>query len=233
MENSAQVTQGVGASGLFDDGGAVGVSGGEQANGVPELLSEEEAQAKGAEGEAQGDSAEGVSAERTGGSVLSAADFTLPDGVSFDEQGGGEFLEALNDDKLSKKELAQRLLDLYVKRTSAEKVSRETSEKAADDEIRKEIQGWQEACKRDAEFGGAKWQGANAVIDRGCRKVASAGAVAVLKQYGLNWHPEIVRMFYRAGMLAGEDRSGGGAASVPKRDPAEIIFGESLKNWRR
>lgn len=166
-------------------------------------------------------------------SPLTAADFTLPEGQSFDEGVGAGFLEALNDGKLSRRELGQRLLDMYIKQAGTAQAAREAEEKAANDAAAKEIAGWWDACKRDEEYGGAKWESSQAVIDRGTRRLASPECTAVLREFGLNRHPEIARMFYRAGLLVGEDRSGGAAAGAPARDPAELIFGESLKNYKR
>ena len=55
-----------------------------------------------------------------------------------------------------------------------------------------------------------------------------------MQAYNLNTHPEIVRMFYRAGLLAGEDKSGtAGTGNTKPNDPAMAIFGESLKEYHK
>ena len=64
--------------------------------------------------------------------------------------------------------------------------------------------------------------------------MATDGAVKLMQAYNLNYHPEIVRMFYRAGMLAGEDKSSiAGNSSGKETDIAMSIFGESLKEYHK
>ena len=88
---------------------------------------------------------------------------------------------------------------------------------------------WLKQCEADKEFGGQNWEASQAVIDRAAKSFD--GAVKVMQAYNLNTHPEIVRMFYKAGLLMGEDQSrtaGGGSKTT---DPATAIFGESLKEF--
>ena len=72
------------------------------------------------------------------------------------------------------------------------------------------------------------------MINRGCEHLATPDAVKLMQAYNLNTHPEIVRMFYRAGLLASEDKSqiAGNGAGKPI-SPAMAIFGESLKEYHK
>ena len=64
--------------------------------------------------------------------------------------------------------------------------------------------------------------------------MATPEAVKLMQAYNLNTHPEIVRMFYRAGLLAGEDKSGAERGGNTKPyDQAMTIFGESLKEYHK
>ena len=96
-----------------------------------------------------------------------------------------------------------------------------------------EKEAWMKQCQADAEFGGQGWEAAQAVIDRGCKQVATQGAVELLQRYNLNTHPEIVRMFYRAGKLAGEDRGAQGGSGQRARALGEAIFEKSLEDWKK
>ncbi len=169
---------------------------------------------------------------------LQATDITLPEGYEYNEELGNSFLGILNDEKLSRKELAQKLFDLY----QAQNVKFLDGLKAADTERAKKFEAdmaqekadWLKQCEADKEYGGQNWQASQAIIDRGCKQLATPEAVELMQRYNLNTHPEIVRMFYRAGKLSGEDNSqisGNGAGKTT--DPAMAIFGESLREYHK
>lgn len=168
--------------------------------------------------------------------VLKAEDIAIPEGVEVDAELGKSFVDLLNDEKLSRKELAQKLFDLYqsqnvkmldgLKAAESERTKKYTADMAA------EKAEWIKLCEADKEYGGQKWEASQAVINRGCTELATPEAVKLMQAYNLNTHPEIVRMFYRAGMLAGEDKStvaGNGQSKLT--DHAMAIFGESLKKY--
>lgn len=177
-------------------------------------------------------------AEEAQSEGLTAGDIALPEGAEYDEELGKSFLEILNDGKLSRKELAQKLFDLYqsqsvkllegLKAADAEKVKKFTADMAA------EKAEWVKQCEGDKEYGGQKWEASQAVINRGCAQIATPEAVKLMQAYNLNTHPEIVRMFYRAGLLAGEDKSQTTGEGTGKPvNPAMAIFGESLKEYHK
>ena len=169
---------------------------------------------------------------------LKVEDITIPEGAEYDADLGNSFVEILNDEKLSRKELAQKLFDLYqsqstklldgLKAAEKEKTKKFTADMAA------EKAEWIKQCEADKEFGGQKWESSQAVINRGCEHLATPEAVKLMQAYNLNTHPEIVRMFYRAGLLAGEDKSEtAGTGNTKPNDPAMAIFGESLKEYHK
>ena len=64
--------------------------------------------------------------------------------------------------------------------------------------------------------------------------MATPEAVKLMQAYNLNTHPEIVRMFYRAGLLSSEDKSAvAGNGNNKTSDMAMAIFGESLKEYHK
>ena len=168
--------------------------------------------------------------------VFKPEEITLPEGYEYDTELGRSFAEILNDGNLSRKELGQKLFDLYhaqgVKMIDGLKAAEAEKAKTFEAELSREKAEWLKQCKADNEYGGQNWEGSQAVIDRGCKLLATPEAVSLMQRYNLNTHPEIVRMFYRAGKLAGEDKSQvAGNGSGKTADPATAIFGESLKEY--
>ena len=177
-------------------------------------------------------------AEETRAEVLKAEDITIPEGVEVDAELGKSFVDLLNDEKLSRKELAQKLFDLYqsqsVKMLDGLKAAETERTKKFNADMAAEKAAWVKLCEADKEYGGQKWEASQAVINRGCEHLATPEAVKLMQAYNLNTHPEIVRMFYRAGMLAGEDKSAvAGNGSGKPIDHAMAIFGESLKEYHK
>ncbi len=170
--------------------------------------------------------------------AVKAEDISIPDGYEYEAETGKSFLDILNDETLSRKELGQRLFDLYqsqmvkmlegLKAADKERVKKFTADMDA------EKADWMKQCESDKEFGGQKWEGSQAVINRGCEHLATPEAVRVMQAYNLNTHPEVVRMFYRAGLLVGEDKSpAAGNGTGKPADTAMAIFGESLKEYHK
>ncbi|MBQ7263552.1 MAG: hypothetical protein IJR14_07505 [Synergistaceae bacterium] len=167
--------------------------------------------------------------------AIVASDIEIPEGFTYDAEAGDAFLAIVNDAGLGRKEMAQKLAGLHAAQMGrvAEALAAAEAEqsKAFEAEMAREREEWMRQCQADPEFGGSRWDAAQAVIDRGARQLATPEAVALLRRYGLETHPELVRMFWRAGKLAGEDESGGHGAGGGAVDPAVAIFGDSLKSW--
>ena len=170
--------------------------------------------------------------------TIQATDIILPEGYEYDEELGNSFLGILNDEKLSRKELAQKLFDLYqdqnVKFLDGLKAAEDEKNKKFEADMAQKKADWLKQCEADKEYGGQNWEASQAIIDRGCKQLATPEAVALMQRNNLNTHPEIVRMFYRAGKLSGEDNSqisGNGAGKTT--DPAMAISGESLRNYHK
>ena len=190
------------------------------------------------EGEGTAESKPEDNAEEVRAEALKAEDITIPEGVEVDAELGKSFVDLLNDEKLSRKELAQKLFDLYqsqsVKMLDGLKAAETERAKKFTADMEAEKAEWKKQCEADKEYGGQKWEASQAVINRGCEHLATPEAVKLMQAYNLNTHPEIVRMFYRAGLLAGEDKSqiAGNGTGKPT-DTAMAIFGESLKEYHK
>ena len=133
---------------------------------------------------------------------LTEQDIKIPEGLTYDKEIGANFLGILNDEKLSRKELAQKLTDLYhaqnMKMLEALKAADTERIKKFETDMATEKSEWLKQCQSDKEYGGQNWEQAQAIIHRGCMQLATPEAVNLMQRYNLNTHPEIVRMFYRA-----------------------------------
>ncbi|MBQ9526715.1 MAG: hypothetical protein IJR68_03815 [Fretibacterium sp.] len=168
---------------------------------------------------------------------LTKEDVTVPEGFTYDEELGKSFLDVVNDRGLSRKELLNRLVGMYAEQQGKMLEAMQAAEtergKQFEADMAAEKEAWMKQCQADSEFGGQGWEAAQAVIDRGCKQVATPGAVELLQRYNLHTHPEIVRMFYRAGKLAGEDRGAQGGSGQRPRALGEAIFEKSLEDWKK
>jgi hypothetical protein len=182
------------------------------------------------EGEAPKEGEEEGESEK-GNKPLTSADFSdaVPEGKVWDEELGKSFLDIVNESGIPP-EAAKKMIALYSGQQDKMAAAEQAAEKAYREKALAEIAEWEKSAKADKEYGGQKWDASQAAIARGRDRLASPEAVAFIQEYKLGSHPEILRMFYRAGLLLGEDgglaAAGGGGG---KPDLAAAIFGESVK----
>ena len=224
---------------IFDDGrpgwaaifyaeetGGDGDGAGEQAEqkaGAEERKQEEESLlssgSKG-EGDTRGDGKpEGGEGEKPGGEsepeALKPEELKVPEGYEWDSELGTPFLEIFGDSKLTAKERAQKVIDMIPafqdKFFASVKAANDAELKKLDDEEAARKAEWKKAALADKEYGGEAFAANKRIIDAGRDKLATPGAMEVVNRFGLGNHPEILRMFYRAGKLLSEDGFGKGA----------------------
>jgi hypothetical protein len=210
-----------------DAGGGSGGSPDEAAKTVEPEKTEETGKT-GEEGKGLLDLGEGKTGEE--GKVNAETPVTLeslkaPEGREWDAEASGAFLSLLNDPKIGKAELAQKLVDMH-----AAELAR--AEAAIDGDIKKTQAEWKAKALADKEYGGEAFESNIRHINAGRDKLATPEAVEILKAYGLDSHPDIVRMFYRAGKLVSED--GGSTANeagktAPKEDSLVEMYRKSLE----
>lgn len=140
-------------------------------------------------------------------------EFKVPEGVELDESDLGAFKDILKDDKLTKQELAQKVLDLAVSR-----------EQARAEGFAKQVSEWAETVKSDPELGKAEnLATAKTVIDTfGDDEIRS-----LLNSTGMGNHPAVVRLCLKIGKAISEDtfvRGKQAPAGAGKSD-ADIIYG--------
>ncbi|WP_245425851.1 hypothetical protein [Rhizobium sp. J15] len=143
---------------------------------------------------------------------------TMPDGIAVDE----ELLAALGPDfrelGLTNSE-AQKLADRFI---AIQAARAETRGKVWGETVSK----WADDAKADAEIGGRKWDG----TVRDSRRFVNTMGTPALREYleasGGGNHPELIRIFAKAGALIKEDdpaTGGAGGAGRPV-DPAHVLF---------
>jgi len=85
---------------------------------------------------------------------------------------------------------------------------------------------WKADSAKDSEFGGEKFSENRAVALKGMEYIAEPKLREILKESGLEDHPEFFRVFYRVGKLVSEDRIVRGTAR-PAGDPGTFTYGNS------
>lgn len=122
--------------------------------------------------------------------------FTVPDGAEpLDEGVVTAFGEAAKQANLSQ-QAAQGLLD---KMTPALAEARQS-------QMQRFTEEWAKASMSDEEFGGEKLEENLAVAKRAYQRLAPPELRELLRDAGLEAHPDMIRTFYRAGRALSDDR---------------------------
>jgi hypothetical protein len=216
-----------------DKGG--GDDAGEQKAGAEEHEEEEKSllSSSSKDSEEGDDRGEGKGGDPAGGSKAAAVapeELKVPEGYEWDAELGSPFLGIFGDDKLSAKERAQKVIDMipafqekfFAARTAAFEAD---NKKLYEAEKAKEAE-WTKAALADPEYGGKAFAANKRIIDAGRDKLATPGAVEIIEHYGFGSHPEILRMFYRAGKLLGEDGFGKGGKEPALLSDEEVFYGK-------
>lgn len=141
-------------------------------------------------------------------------EFAAPEGVQLDEAQVAAFTEVAKELSLSQ-EAAQKIIDKMAPAMQARQL--EVLQKARTD--------WAEATKADQEFGGEKLQENLAVAKKAMDAFGSPELRKLLNESGLGNHPELIRVFYRAGKAISEDGFvPGGRTNAAPVDPAKRLF---------
>lgn len=157
--------------------------------------------------EAQAPAPEQNAAARPEGAPEAYQPFDVPAGLPVDEGLMGEFATLAKELNLSQ-EAAQKLVSFQAKAALQER------------------DAWYAASQADAEFGG---QHLKTNLETALRAVDAFGTPELkrlLVDTGLGDHPEVIRMFYRAGKTLAPDRIVGGTspAAGPARGLAERLY---------
>lgn len=211
MTAAATTTEGTTASEQATQQSATGADGGGQQQQATE--------GQGAQGQqAEGTKTEGVQEKKPEGAPESY-EFKAPEGVSFDEGVIGAFSEVAKELNLPQ-DAAQKVLDKMAPVIQARQM--EQFEAARNQ--------WAEATKADKEFGGEKLEENLATAKKALDTFGTPEFRALLNESGFGNHPEVIRVFYRAGKAISEDRFVAGQGGKTNQGDARRLYAASNMN---
>lgn len=148
-----------------------------------------------------------------------AYEFVQPEGHVVDESVISKFSEVAKELNLSQ-EKAQKVLD-----TMAPAIAER--QQAALQTVSAE---WAEAARTDAEFGGEKLGDNLAIAKTALEKFATPEFTKLLNDTGLGNHPEVLRVFYRAGKAISQDTVVPGKAAPTPTDRLATLYDNTPKS---
>jgi hypothetical protein len=140
-------------------------------------------------------------------------EFKAPEGVVYDSNLLAAFEAGAKDANLPQ-DAAQKLLDQMSPRLQ----ERQTEQVAA---IRKD---WFEQSKADKDFGGDKLEANLGIAKKALDTFGSPELNKLLVSTGLGNHPEIIRIFYKAGMALSEDKFVAGSGPTRTNTTAAAVL---------
>lgn len=147
-------------------------------------------------------------------------EFKAPEGVQLDSAVIGAFSEVAKELDLSETK-AQKVLDRVAPVIAARQA----------EQLKAARREWAEAAAADKEFGGGKLAENLAVAKRALDAFATPALRTLLEASGLGNHPEVVRLFYRAGKAISEDdRLVTGQGGQSNRNDARLLYKASHMN---
>ena len=123
-------------------------------------------------------------------------EFKLPDGSLIDEIGVNAFSEFAKSQGMTQ-EAAQAQMEAMA--PAMQKAQAQRIEKAKTD--------WLEQAKGDKELGGDKFTENLTTADKALNELGTPELTKLLKESGLNHHPEVIRLLFKAGKAISEDGS--------------------------
>lgn len=172
----------------------------------------------------QGQQAEGAkpegeqgNAEQKPAGAPEQYEFQAPEGQQFDDKVIGAFSDVAKELNLPQ-ESAQKVLDKVAPVIAARQAEQIAAARTS----------WESSSKTDQEFGGDKLTENLAVATKALDTFGTPALKALLTESGLGNHPEVIRLFYRAGKAISEDRFVGGGNSKPTNDPRNFYPNSSM-----
>ena len=145
------------------------------------------------------------------------SDFTMPEGVELDAAALETATPLFKEAGLTQ-EQAQMFVDYEANRVQ------ETAQ-AQSDAFNQQVTDWEATAKADKEIGGDKFDENLGVAMLGMEKLGTPELKDFLEKSGAGSHPEVLRTFYRMGMLLKEDDPGSnGGNSGSKTDRVSIMY---------
>lgn len=146
----------------------------------------------------------------------------LPEGYVISDEQLAAFSPVLKDLGLTQ-EQADKLVAFDAQRSLQ---AQEASQQQAVEFRNKQVGEWETALRSDAAFGGANFDANVAVAKQFLTDFGTPELSAFLAESGLGSHPEVVRMFHKAGKELGEGKLHRTTTEVPK---AEMTIVDAFK----
>lgn len=143
-------------------------------------------------------------------------EFKTPDGIELDKVSTDEFKAIAKELKLPK-DVAQRVVDVAVKREQAARELRDTT-----------VKGWADAVKADKDLGGDKLPETLAIAKKAI-DIGPPELKTFLDESGLGNHPLFVKWAHTIGKALSEDRfvSGSKAPAEAGRSIEDRLYGNT------
>ena len=160
-------------------------------------------------------------------------DVKLPEGYTIDEALAAKFApigKKLNLSQQSANELASLLVEVQQGQlqTAPDKIAEIKRQEKEATRL-----NYEKMLNTDAEIGGgdkAKMDAYLDVADVGYNSFASKELKTVISQLGLDYHPAVIKHFYRLGKLCGNDKITKTGSQVQELSAAQILYGNSTKS---
>lgn len=141
------------------------------------------------------------------------ADFTLPEGVKFNDAVLGKFKSTAAELKLDQAG-AQKFVDIGSEMAKAIGEGQAEALKAA-------VADWTTAAKNDKEIGGEKFDENVALANRALATFGSPELIDFFAKSGISQNPEVIRAFVRVGKAVSEDTLVAGGRKPNGLDPSD------------
>lgn len=206
MTEAATTTEGATASEQATQQSATGAGEGGQQQQATE--------GQGTQGQqAEGTKTEGEQEKKKPEGAPESYEFKAPEGTQFDDAVIGAFSEVAKELNLPQDQ-AQKVLDKMAPVIAARQAEQFQAARTE----------WAEAAKTDKEFGGEKLTENLGTAKKALDALATPELRTLLEESGLGNHPEVIRVFYRAGKAISEDRFVTGRNGGSPTDPAKRLF---------
>ncbi len=139
---------------------------------------------------------------------------SLPEGYEFSAEAQAEWSGVFKELGLTQ-EQASKLVEMDAKRQAS---GAQASEQAAIEFRNRQVSKWESELKQDAAFGGANFEANVTVAKQFLADYGTPELSAFLAESGLGSHPEVVRLFHKAGKELGEGKLHRTTTEVPKQE---------------
>ena len=213
MTEAATTTEGTTASEQATQQPATGAGDGGQQQ-------QQASEGQGTQGQqAEGTKTEGEQQEKKPEGAPESYEFKAPEGTQFDDAVIGAFSEVAKELNLPQDQ-AQKVLDKMAPVIAARQAEQFQAARTE----------WAEAAKTDKEFGGEKLTENLGTAKKALDALATPELRTLLEESGLGNHPEVIRVFYRAGKAISEDRFVAGQAGKTNQGDARRLYAASNMN---